>query len=162
KEHIAEFDVEIDPQLTIAVQRSAEAFKRMLVEDAILPETPAPITAQPMVSSPITFTAEVALKKVHAILVLDRSGSFAATHTCELMKAAATRFARLFVPGRDSLGVVSFGATVQSLPLAADFFERVPDYIDGLSCVGGTNTSEAVEVARQELTRSYDSDAVNT
>jgi hypothetical protein len=77
------------------------------------------------------------------------------------MKAAAIRFARLFVPERDSLGVVSFGATVQQLPLRQDFLGSVPEYLSGIKCFGATNTSEAVEAARAELARGNDPEAVD-
>jgi von Willebrand factor type A domain len=66
------------------------------------------------------------------------------------------------VDGRDSIGAVTYGFTVElTLPLTDHFQPDAADRISKIKCGGSTNTAEALEVARQELLRANDPEAIN-
>lgn len=164
KEHTAEFDLVVDAELTRRKRQNAAGIARLMTEDAIPPSAPAAAPAPSPIpeelQSAAKFSADVALRKIHAVLVLQRSGSM--MNTCQFMLAAATRFSRLFAEGRDSLGVISYGSTVQlRMPLTDHFFMDAPNRISQIECFGSTNTGEALEIAQQQLARHEDPEALN-
>lgn len=153
----------VDPELTRRKQEEASAraaaLNKLNREEPVLPIPAAP---KPLKDITANFSTGTALRKIHAVLVLDRSGSMTVRDSCDFMKAAATGFSRLFVDGRDWLGVVSFGQTVQTILPLTDYFKAdAPNRISAINCFGGTNTGEALEIAQQELDRHQDPEAIN-
>jgi len=165
KERTAAFDLIVDPELTRLKKEHEAVLARLTKEDPvpIIPpranDSRAPSAEE---SGGARFTAEAALRKIHAVLVLDRSGSMLNNDACRALRAAATRFSRMFVDGRDSLGIVSFSDTAElTFPMANHFAADAPDRIDQLKCNGNTNTGEALEMAQRELAQNDDPEAVN-
>jgi Mg-chelatase subunit ChlD len=151
-----------------AEERSAQLRSQSWQKKILNPATPrAPAVEsnpQPEViglSPPPEFSVDVSLKKIHAMLVLDRSSSM--LRACPFLLSAAIRFSRLFVDGRDSLGVIEYGDVPDlTLPMTDHFKEDVASRISKIRCGGDTNTGGALELAQWELARLDDSDAVNT
>jgi hypothetical protein len=161
KEHEAQVKLVIDPEVENRRRQREEALAAVRSEDAVQPDTSAVPRAAGAVSPEVTFAIEAGLRKMHAMLVLDQSNSlnFGA---CGYMTAAAQRFSRLFVEGRDSIGVISFGGGVHlKLPLTNNFLPDAPQTISTIKCAGVTNTGEALEVAQAELARHEDPEAMN-
>lgn len=129
------------------------------------PPEPAPdvallIVPQPAPLPKAKFFSEVDLKKVHAVLVLDRSASMGPA--CDFLKASAIRFVDLFVEGRDSIAIIDFGLSVDiMLPMTERFQATAQQRISGMPCIGATNTGAALEAAYAELAKHEDPDAVN-
>ncbi len=144
------------------MQRRADALAALLREDAE-PAPPDAASVTPAAGGPrpaVTFKAEVALQKMHAVLVLDRSTSM--FEDCDFLRAAATRFSRLFVAERDLVGVVDYGLSIDNaLPLTDHFQDDAPDRISKIQCQGATNTGEALEAARKELAEHEDPEAMD-
>src|SRR5262249_50422411 len=116
KEHRAEIKLVIDPEVARIRQRRADALAALRSADPVQPDPPAepaPSQAAPAVSPDVTFSINADLRKMHAMLILDQSSSMNnIAGSCDLMTAAAMKFSRLFVEGRDSVGVISFGGGV--------------------------------------------------
>jgi hypothetical protein len=165
KERSAAFDLIVDPELTRLKKEHEAVLARLTKED------PVPIIPPQAIDSPAPspeelggakFSANAELRKIHAMLVLDRSGSMNNNDACRALRAAAIRFSRLFVDGRDSLGIVSFNDTAElNLALNDHFQLDAPDTIDQLKCRGNTNTGEALEMAQRELAQHDDPEALN-
>lgn len=159
QEQSTSIDVIVDPVLTARKRANDAAFAAMLKPEGAAPAIPEQNDINPL--PPADFSTGIELRKIHAMLVLDRSGSMSILSACEFMKAAATRFVRLFAADRDMLGVISFGGTVQLLPITSSFAPGATEYISGITCFGSTNTGHALELARRELKRVEDPEAVN-
>jgi len=143
-------------------EQSTVAIAKLRSEDAVVPAPPVdvPLATIPMEPSAATFSSGVALRKIHVMIVLDRSGSMGPA--CPLLLAAAGRFSRLFADGRDWVGVVSYGGSVQvPLPLTDHFFDEASKSLSEIRCSGSTNTSEALETAQLELRKHDDPEAIN-
>ncbi len=161
--HYVDLTVIVDSDLTRRKQEAAAARAAALnkIRQAE-PELPVPDVPKPSNNLAANFSTEATLRKIHAVLVLDRSGSMNARESCDFMKASATGFSRLFVDGRDWLSVISYAVTVQTvLPLTDQFRAEAPDRIAAIGCFGETNTGEALEIAQQELDRHPDPQAIN-
>jgi len=161
-ERAARVQFVVDEDLTRRKRERAGALALLKMEDAVPPSPPAqPAPAYAPEEPPkVIYSAGVALRKIHAVLVLGRNGSMGPT--CAFMKAAATRFTHLFVAGRDSLGIVAYDHTVATLlPLTESFWEAAPARIEAIRCGGATNTGEALEAAQRELKEHEDPEAIN-
>ena len=161
KERAAQVKLVIDPEVENRRRQREEAITAVRSEDALQPDTSAAPRATGAVAPEVTFSMDAGLRKMHAMLVLDQSKSlnFGA---CGYMTAAAERFSRLFVGGRDSMGVITFGGGVHlKLPLTDKFLPDAPQTISTIKCAGVTNTGEALEVAQEELARHEDPEAMN-
>jgi len=93
-------------------------------------------------------------RDVNLMLVLDRSGSMSGT-PCTDMKTAAKTFVNMFVNGRDTLGLISFGSAVYlAYPPSSTFKDPsnlLSSKIDSITCGGWTNTSYSYYSAYQQL-----------
>ena len=93
-------------------------------------------------------------RDVNLMLVLDRSGSMAGT-PCSDMVTAAKTFVNMFVNGRDTLGMVTFGSSVYlAYPPSVNFRTSgslLTTAIDAIGCSGGTNTSDSYMMAYNQL-----------
>ena len=167
KEHKAQVKLVVDPEVARARLERAKALEALKAGDDVQPDTPVvPVQysgGAEAVHPEVTFSMDAALRKMHAVLVLDQSSSMIWGGSCDYMKAAAARFSQLFVEGRDSVSVISFGGGVHVLlPLTDQFLQDAPQSISTLQCNGVTNTGEALEIAQEELARHEDPDAMKT
>jgi Flp pilus assembly protein TadG len=85
------------------------------------------------------------------MMVLDRSGSMQANGGCTPMKNAAASFIQKFTPGRDRIGIITFSDTALVIRPVTNFDTVLPPLINAISCVGNTNTSQAVSLGYNEL-----------
>lgn len=90
-------------------------------------------------------------RDVNVMMVLDRSGSLQTAGACTAMKNAATAFVNKFANFRDRVGLVTYGGdsridfAMQSTP--GNFLTgsgRIPDLIGRISCLGATNSAQAL------------------
>lgn len=93
-------------------------------------------------------------RDVNLMLVLDRSGSMSGT-PCTSMISASKTFVNMFVNGRDRLGMVSFSTSSYLAYAPSTNFKTagslITTAIDGISCTGGTNSSDSYWTAYQQL-----------
>ena len=105
-----------------------------------------------MSSSHISASAKATRRDANVMLVLDRSGSLANSHSCGSMKTAASSFVEKFTEQRDYVGMVSFGTGSHvDDALSQTFKSSVEGHIAQISCVGATNSSQALWDAYREL-----------
>lgn len=93
-------------------------------------------------------------RDVNLMLVLDRSGSMTGTPCTDMISASKT-FVNMFVNGRDTLGLVTFGSSVfLAYPPSNNFRTTgslLTSAIDLIACSGGTNTSDSYMTAYNQL-----------
>ena len=163
-EHTVQFIITVDAELT----RQVQVYKKTVV-DLARPDPPAAPPPAPVASAETNplevnrdarFSAEVTLRRIHAVLVMSNSrGGFG----CDLLKASAIRFSRLFVDGRDSLAVISFGIGARMVvPLSDHFPGDLDDRMKKTPCDGQAhNTGAALQLARQQLMQHRDPEAID-
>ena len=116
----------------------------------------------------VSATATAVRRDVNVVVVMDRSGSLAASGSCTPLKAAAVSFVSKFANGRDNLGLVTF-ATSSLLPqgdfaIANDFqtaATSVPTILNSINCTGGTNTAQGLWQGYQQLVTLNQPNALN-
>lgn len=106
-------------------------------------------------SRTVQATATATRKDVNVMLVLDRSGSLAASGSCNPMKAAAIAFVGQFAAARDNVGLLTFasGYRIDS-PLTTNFLTGSPtmtSVINSINCTGATNSATALSQAYAAL-----------
>ena len=118
--------------------------------------------------TPITASGTTSRRDIVMMLVLDRSGSMNNSNNtyggllpCDVMKASAKQFLGMFTPGRDKIGMVTFGETGLIAASPTNSFQSTLGYtnamgssvgaIDNISCGGWTNTSTGLALAYNEL-----------
>ncbi len=109
----------------------------------------------------IRASAQATRRDTNVIMILDRSGSMAASSSCTPMKAAAQSFTGMFAPGRDNVGLVTFSTDVQLNNAASTSFTSVNTNIANITCVGSTNTTQALWTGYKELIRLNQPNALN-
>ena len=116
-------------------------------------------------SLPVRVTAQAVRRDVNIAMVLDRSGSLAASRSCTPMKDAATAFSDRFAEGRDNMSLVTFATSVfNNFPIAGNFktgAPNVPSEIATIDCGGGTNMSGGLWQGYEQLTQLRQPDALN-
>jgi hypothetical protein len=109
--------------------------------------------------------AAAARKNINVVLVVDRSGSLAASGSCAPLIEAAASVVNLFTPGRDKVGLVTFAAsTYVNFPIASTFQTADPNLAAMLAhirCAGSTSSAEALWTGYQQLLAVNEAGAVN-
>lgn len=107
-------------------------------------------------------SAKATRRDANIMIVMDRSGSLANSGACAPLKAAALNFVEKFAEGRDNLGLVTFatGSRVD-VPLTMTFKTPVATTLNGLTCTGATNSSQALWQSYVELARLAQAGALN-
>ncbi len=160
-----EFDIVVSRELTEAKRRRDAALRAVEAGEPPEPrkelETRSDADLEP-VGPPTFYNTGIALRKIHAVLVLDRSGSMRTGDVCRFMRAAATNFVKLFADGRDSIAVVSYSTTAKTvLPMTERFLADGPGEIAKIECESSTNTAGALAEAAALLAANDDPEAIN-
>ncbi len=106
-------------------------------------------------STVVSDSGQASRRDVNVIMVLDRSGSMAASGSCGPMKAAAQQFVNMFSNGRDTLGLITFmqSANLDYAP-NQQFQTTSPtldDVIGQLVCTSSTATADALHLAYTQI-----------
>lgn len=106
-------------------------------------------------SSTVAATASSVRKDVNVAMVVDRSGSLAASGSCAPLMAAATNFVGQFASGRDNLGLVTFASsTYVNFPIGNTFDTATPSIstiINNISCAGSTSSAMGLWTGYDQL-----------
>jgi von Willebrand factor type A domain len=82
------------------------------------------------------------------MLVIDRSRSSEVSNSCDDLRAAAVGFVTKFAPGRDNLGLVTYGtSSFLEFPTGNNFATANPTLesrISSIVCTGGTASSDGL------------------
>lgn len=101
--------------------------------------------------TPLSATGWAQRRDMVMMMVLDRSGSMQTNGGCAPMRNAALSFIQKFTPGRDRIGMVTFSDTALVVRPVTNFDTVLPPLINGISCTGNTNTSQATALGYYEL-----------
>jgi Flp pilus assembly protein TadG len=104
-----------------------------------------------MTTANIGASAQAKRRDVNVMLVLDRSGSMGTAGAMTPMIQAAISFVNQFAPGRDKIGLVSFGGTYYNVPPTTNFQPSIVNTLNSLTSYGSTGTAQALWVAYQDL-----------
>jgi hypothetical protein len=113
-------------------------------------------------STNINATATVTRRDVNIVMVVDRSGSLAASGSCAAVQQAAVNFVGKFANGRDNIGLITFAAsTHDDFPIANNFVaasstlpapaQTVPQLINNMVCQSSTSSAMALWYAYDQL-----------
>jgi Flp pilus assembly protein TadG len=90
-------------------------------------------------------TAQTVRRDVNIAMVVDRSGSLAASSSCEPLKQAAMNFTNKFAETRDYLSLITFASSTNAdFPIASNFKTapaNVPGILSTMSCAGSTSSA---------------------
>ena len=114
----------------------------------------------------ISAMSETSRLDVKIMMVLDRSGSLANSGSCDDLVVAANGFTDAFVDGRDQIGMVTFGTSYRvDFPIASNFKSTggttLPQMINNINCIGGTNSAAAYWTAYQSLIATPEAGVLN-
>jgi Flp pilus assembly protein TadG len=104
-------------------------------------------------------------RDVNVMLILDRSGSLEQAGACDDVRENAVAFVNEFTPGRDQVGLLTFGGSyLLAYPPSANFASDSPavvDIIQSIRCGGSTGTAQALWQGYQELVKLDQPGALN-
>ncbi len=104
-------------------------------------------------------------RDVNIMMVVDRSGSLAASNSCGPLQQAAIGFVNKFANGRDNVGLITFASSSWAdFPLANNFITaapNVPTIIDNIVCAGSTSSAQALWQAYSQLVTLNQTGALN-
>jgi hypothetical protein len=113
----------------------------------------------------VAAVGQVTRRDVNVVLVIDRSGSLEESGSCQAVASAAKSFVDSFVPGRDQLGLVSFGTDYRvDFAPSVNFATGSPNMSTSLSslyCYGYTNAAAAFWTAYQQIVTLNDTGSMN-
>ncbi len=98
--------------------------------------------------STVSASAQAVRRDVNISLVVDRSGSLAASGSCGAVRQSAINFVNKFSNLRDNLSLITFASTTYvNFPMANDFktaATNVQTILTGMNCAGSTSTAMAL------------------
>ena len=87
-------------------------------------------------------TSTATRRDVNVMMVMDRSGSLAASSSCTPLKNAAVNFVNKFAEGRDYVGLTTFATSYQvDVALSQTFKTNVTTGINAITCSGSTSSA---------------------
>jgi len=106
-------------------------------------------------STIVNASATATRRDVNIALVVDRSGSLAASGSCEAVKAAASNFVNKFADGRDYISLVTFASSTHAdFPIAQNFKTAatpVSTMLGNITCAGSTSSAMALWTGYDQL-----------
>ncbi len=106
-------------------------------------------------SNTVVASAQTIRRDVNIAMVVDRSGSLAASGSCEPLKQAAINFVSQFADGRDNLALITFaGSTHVDFAMANNFksaASNVPAKLTAISCAGSTSSAMGLWMGYEQL-----------
>lgn len=106
-------------------------------------------------SAYVSGTASATRRDVNVVIVMDRSGSLAASGSCAPLQAAASNFVGQFASGRDEVGLVTFASsTYVNFPISNTFDTASPNVatiVTSFSCAGSTSSAMGLWTGYQQL-----------
>jgi Mg-chelatase subunit ChlD len=116
-------------------------------------------------STTVRASAVATRRDVNIVVVLDRSGSLAASGSCEAVKMNAVNFVNRFAEGRDNVGLVTFASgSRDDFPIATNFKTATPnveDIAESVKCAGATNSAQALWQGYVQLAKLNQPGALN-
>jgi Mg-chelatase subunit ChlD len=107
-------------------------------------------------------TAKATRRDVNIMIVMDRSGSLAASGSCDPLKAAAVNFVGKFAEGRDNVGLITFATSSRvDVPPTTTFKTTVQGTLNSLVCTGATSSAQALWQSYQQLAALAQTGALN-
>lgn len=105
-------------------------------------------------SATVAASGQSSRRDLNLIMVLDRSGSMSASHSCGPMVAAAKNFMNNFAENRDRLGLITFqtaAADPPDVPPSLVFKTDITAKLDKLICNGNTSSAQALSLAYNQI-----------
>jgi hypothetical protein len=123
-------------------------------------------------STNVNASATVTRRDVNIVLVVDRSGSLAASGSCNAVQQAAINFVSKFSNGSDNLGLVTFASSTSvDFPIANNFLaasstlpaptQTVPTMLGNITCAGSTSSPMALWYGYDQLVGLAQPNALN-
>jgi Flp pilus assembly protein TadG len=123
-------------------------------------------------STNVVATATVLRRDVNLMLVVDRSGSLAASGSCAAVQQASTNFVNKFSNGSDNVGLVTFASTTNAdFPIANNFLaasttlpapaQTIPQMLGNIVCAGSTSSPMALWYGYDQLVGLNQPNALN-
>ena len=110
----------------------------------------------------VTAIGQATRRDVNVLLVIDRSGSLAASGSCGTLSSSAQLFVSSFSNNRDRMGLVTFGTDYNvDFPFNYNFQSGLTGLLGNLNCVGWTNAGAAFWKGYQTLRALGDLNALN-
>jgi Flp pilus assembly protein TadG len=104
-------------------------------------------------------------RDVNIAMVVDRSGSLAASGSCDAVKQAAINFVNKFSDGRDNIALVTFAASTHvDFPIANNFKSAttpVTTMLGNIVCAGSTSSAMGLWMGYDELVNLNQAAALN-
>jgi Flp pilus assembly protein TadG len=116
-------------------------------------------------STVVNASAETVRRDVNIAMVVDRSGSLAASGSCQAVIQSAINFTNKFSNGRDYIGLVTFASSTNAdFPIADNFQTATPSVvtqIGAINCAGSTSSAMALWEGYDQLVGLNQSAALN-
>jgi Flp pilus assembly protein TadG len=116
-------------------------------------------------SANVNAIASTVRRDVNIAMVVDRSGSLAASGSCDAVKQAAINFVDKFSDGRDNIALVTFAASTHvDFPIANNFKTAatpVSTMLGNIVCAGSTSSAMGLWMGYDELVNLNQTAALN-
>jgi Flp pilus assembly protein TadG len=156
--------VTVNPTTDVTVDESI-AHERIITVNAHVTVPALFMTWLHFVSTNVNASATTVRRDTNIALVVDRSGSLAASGSCAPLQQSAVNFVNKFSNGRDYVSLITFASSTHvDFPIADNFLTAapsVPTLINNFSCAGSTSSAMALWEGYDQLVGLNQSAALN-